>query len=79
MFDVIMLCLILSTDLLTPNFIQNTDILITRGNKSAEIKGFECAIAYNNTESTFLHHVFYINFDKVNRKSRIPFSLFIAF
>jgi len=35
----------LSTDFSTnrtPNFIQNTDILITLGNTSAENKGFEC-------------------------------------
>jgi len=32
-----------------PNFIQNTDILITLGNTSAENKGLECTIAYNRT------------------------------
>jgi len=31
-----------------PNFIQNTNILITFGNMSAENKGLECTIAYNN-------------------------------
>jgi len=45
-----------------PNYIQNTDILITLGNKSAKNKGLECTIAYNNIESAFHNHVFYINF-----------------
>jgi len=33
-----------------PNFIQNTDILITLRNTSIENKGFECTIAYNDIE-----------------------------
>jgi len=46
-----------------PNFIQYTDNLITLGNTSAKNKGRECTIAYNNIESRFPDHVFYINFD----------------
>jgi len=45
-----------------PNFIQNTDILISLGNTSAEEKGLEYTIAYNNIGSRFQNHVFYINF-----------------
>jgi len=36
-----------------PNFTQNTGILITLENTSAEKKGLECTIAYNNIESRF--------------------------
>jgi len=47
----------LSTDFSTPNFIHNTNILITLGNTSAETK--DCTIAYNNLyQSRFLNHVF---------------------
>jgi len=35
---------------------------IVLGNTSAENKGPECTIAYNNIESSFSNHVFYINF-----------------
>jgi len=41
-----------------PNFIQNTDILITFGNTSAKNQGLECTIAYNNIESQFANHAF---------------------
>jgi len=42
-----------------PNFIQNTDILITLGITSAENKGLECTISYNNIiECRFPNHVF---------------------
>jgi len=56
----------LSTDLsanCAPNY-ESTDTLITFENTlgSAENKGLECAIAYNNIESRFLNYVFYINF-----------------
>jgi len=49
----------LSTDFLTiraPNFIQNTNILITFGKTSVENIGLECTIAYNNIESRFPNH-----------------------
>jgi len=53
----------LSADFLTdcaPNFIQNTDILITitLGNTSAENKGLECTFTYNNIENRFPNHDF---------------------
>jgi len=41
-----------------PNFIQNSNILITLGNTNAENKGLECAIAYNDIKSRFPSHVF---------------------
>jgi len=47
-----------------PNFTQNTGILITLENTSAEKKGLECTIAYNNIESRF---PFYINFGFIHR------------
>jgi len=45
------------------SFIQNTDILVTLENTSAENKGLDW-IAYNNIESSFPYHVFDINFDE---------------
>jgi len=36
-----------------PNFIQNTDILITLENTGAESKGLEFTIAYINIKSRF--------------------------
>jgi len=51
-----MLSTVFSTDC-APNFIQNTDILITLGYTCAENKGLE-SIAYNNIESRFQNHVF---------------------
>jgi len=45
-----------------PNLFQNGDNLITLGYTSAENKGLECTIAYNNIISRFLNHVFYISF-----------------
>jgi len=36
-----------------PNFLQNTDILITLENTSGENKGLECTITYDNIESRF--------------------------
>jgi len=44
-----------------PSFIQNTDNLINLGNKSAENKGLEYTFAYNNIESWFPNHIFYMN------------------
>jgi len=49
-----------------PNFIRNIDNLITLGNTRTENKGLKCTIAYNNIESRFPNHVFYINFDLNN-------------
>jgi len=52
-------CSILNTDFSTncaPNYIKN--ILITLENTSAEKKGLECIIAYNNIKSRFPNHVF---------------------
>jgi len=53
----------LSTDFFD-NFIQNTDILITLGNTNDENKRLKCTIAYNNTISRFLNHVFISTLDK---------------
>jgi len=54
----------LSADFLenyAPNFIQNPDNLITLGHTSAENKGLECTIAYDNIESRFPNYVFFIS------------------
>jgi len=46
-----------------PKFFPNSDNLNTLENASAENKGLECTITYNNIKSRFLNHVFfYINF-----------------
>jgi len=50
--------------------IRNTDNLITLGITSAENKGLEYTIAYNNIdnniESRFPNQVFYMNFDELS-------------
>jgi len=46
----------------------HSDVLVTLGNTSAKSNKLECTIAYNDIESRFLNHVFYINFDQVNRQ-----------
>jgi len=38
--------------------IHSKHILITLGNTSADNKGLECTIAYNNIERRFPNHVF---------------------
>jgi len=54
--------------------IQNTDILITLGNTSVENKGFECTIGYNNIESRFPNHIFYIKFGGIKQKIHTMWS-----
>jgi len=43
-----------------PNYIQNTDNIITLGNTyECRKKGLECTIAYTNIESGFPNHFLY--------------------
>jgi len=60
--------------LCTKNFIQNTDILITLGTTSAEIKGLECTIASKVDFQTMLFDInfvfsyYFIHHTKCNKE-----------
>jgi len=51
-------CSMLSTDYTTIVHLTSFNYLITLGNTSAEYKGLERTIAYNNIQSWFPNHVF---------------------
>jgi len=62
------------------NFVQNTDTLITLGNRNAKNKErtLECTVAYSNIGSRFPNHDFYINLVKLFRILTYTLSSFFS-